>query len=139
MSHIPYGYRIEDGRAVFDEEKSEKVRTLFCEYINLGSIQAANKVAGIDKVHPFLGAMLKNRTYLGTDYYPRLIDDETFEKVQSLRRERAVQLGRVDMRPKSKEKKIYHYEARKVGRKFSDPYEQAQYAYSQIKEILDAE
>lgn len=139
MSHIPYGYRIEDGRAVFDEEKAEKVRTLFREYVELGSIQAANRIAGIDKVHPFLGAMLKNRTYLGTDYYPRLIDDETFEKAQIQRQERTVKLGRVDMRPKAKKKRSYRYEARKVERKFSDPYEQAQFAYSQIKEIPDAE
>ena len=139
MSHIPYGYRIVDAKAVFDEEKAEKVRTLFDEYITLGSIQKANRIAGIDKVHPFLGAMLKNRTYLGTDYYPRLIDDETFEKAQILRKDRAVKLGRVDMRPKAKVKRTYHYEKVKVDRKFTDPYEQAQYAYSQIKEIPDAE
>lgn len=139
MSHIPYGYRIVDAKAVFDEEKAEKVRTLFKEYIKLESVQKANRIAGIDKAHPFLGTMLKNRTYLGTDYYPRLIDDEIFEKAQTIRKDRAVKLGRVDMRPKAKVKRTYHYEKGNVDRRFTDPYEQAQYAYSQIKEMPDAE
>ncbi len=139
MSHIPYGYRIVNAEAVFDDEKAEKVRVLFNEYLRLGSIRAANEIAGVDKAHPFVGAVLKNRTYLGTEFYPRLIDDETFERVQRLRQETAVKLGRDNKQHKAKEKRTCHYEVGKVERRFTDPYEQAQYAYSQIKEIPDAE
>lgn len=29
MSHIPYGYRIENGKALIDEEKANKVKKLY--------------------------------------------------------------------------------------------------------------
>ena len=29
MAHIPYGYKIEKGIAVIDEEKAEKIRNLY--------------------------------------------------------------------------------------------------------------
>ncbi len=140
MSHIPYGYKIVDARAVLDEETSKKVKMLFNEYLKLGSIQAANRVVGIDKKHSVIGSILKNKIYLGTDFYPRLIDNETFQKVQKRRGQRTKMLGRVHKHKKTKEvqQKSFHYEISKVEKRFQDPYEQAKYAYSQIKEIPDA-
>jgi len=32
MCHTPYGYRIENGKAIIDEEASEQVKTLFQSY-----------------------------------------------------------------------------------------------------------
>lgn len=44
MRHIPYGYRIENGLAVVDEEKVAVVRKLFHNYISgLALILAAEK------------------------------------------------------------------------------------------------
>ncbi|VIH37728.1 recombinase [Clostridioides difficile] len=33
MGHTPYGYRIEDGKAVVDEKTSEQVKELFSGYL----------------------------------------------------------------------------------------------------------
>ena len=41
MRHIPYGYRIENGRAVIDEEQVATVREFFQNYIS-GIIQCHN-------------------------------------------------------------------------------------------------
>lgn len=41
-----------------------------------------------------VGKILENRKYKGDDFYPALIDAETFERVQERRREQAQSLGR---------------------------------------------
>ena len=41
MRHIPYGYRIENGRAAIDETQAATVRELFQNYIS-GIIQCHN-------------------------------------------------------------------------------------------------
>ena len=70
MTHTPFGYIIEDGKAVIDETKAEKVKRLFHEYMECGSMRAAAKKAGIDKTHSMIGRFLKNKVYVGTEYYP---------------------------------------------------------------------
>lgn len=49
MTHTPYGYKIEKGQAVIDESIAEKVRQLFIEFLNCGSMMAAAVKVGIDK------------------------------------------------------------------------------------------
>ena len=46
MSHIPYGYRIENGKAVIDEKAAEQVRTLFNAYLSGDSMHTAAGKAG---------------------------------------------------------------------------------------------
>ena len=95
QTHVPYGYRIEDGKALVDEVAAENLKSFFNEYLVCGSMLAAAKKVDIEKTHSMLGRMLKNRVYLGTDFYPRLIDDDTFQKAQELRGEVARRLGRM--------------------------------------------
>ena len=136
MSHVPYGYKIVNAKALPDEEAAEKLRDLYEWYLDSGSIIEAGRAAGIEKTHSMLGLMLKNETYLGTDFYPRLIDDETFEKAQELRAAVAERLGRVrENKPKGKPKESLRFTVGKVEKKYQDPYEQARYAYAQIKEV----
>ena len=123
QTHVPYGYRIEDGKALADEVAAEKLKSFFNEYLVCGSM---------------LGRMLKNRVYLGTDFYPRLIDDDTFQKAQELRGEVARKLGRIhEYKPKETKQEVLRFEVGKVKQKYQDPYRQAQYAYAQIKEVRD--
>jgi hypothetical protein len=74
VAHTPYGYRIENGIAVIDEEKAEKVRNLYKGYLSGLSLSVAAKTAGIDAYHRTAGRMLRNERYLGDDYYPAIID-----------------------------------------------------------------
>ena len=58
MAHMPYGYRIENGIAVIDEEKAEKVRNLYKGYLSGLSLTVAAKTAGIDAYHGTAGRMV---------------------------------------------------------------------------------
>ena len=138
MSHTPYGYRIVNAQAIADEETAKKLKSFYSEYLRRESILAAAKAAGIEKTHSMLGKMLRNTTYLGTDFYPRLIDEETFAQVQELRAAVAQKLGRVrEHTPKEHKQISYKYEVGTIEKRYPDPYEQAQYAYSQIKEEIE--
>lgn len=95
MRHIPYGYRIENGLAVVDEEKAATVKELFRGYISGLALMAASEKAGLKLYHGSAGRMLRNEKYLGDDYYPSIIDRETFDKAEEIRMSRARALGRV--------------------------------------------
>ena len=82
MGHIPYGYRIENGKAVVDEIASERVKELFSGYLAGLSLKGAAKKAGIDCYHATVSKMLQNKHYLGDEFYPPIIDEETFEKAR---------------------------------------------------------
>ena len=103
MAHIPYGYKIEKGIAVIDEEKAEKIRNLYKGYLSGHSLSIAAKTAGIDVYHGTAGSMLRNKYYLGDEYYPAIIDEETYEKAENERLKRAEKLGRI-FEPKKEEK-----------------------------------
>jgi hypothetical protein len=95
MGHTPYGYRIEDGKAVVDEIASKQVNELFSGYLAGLSLKDAAKQAGIDCYHATASKMLQNKHYLGDEFYPPIIDEETFEKARLEKRKRAEKLGRI--------------------------------------------
>lgn len=77
---------------------------------------------------------LRNKHYLGDDYYPQIIDKETFDKVQDVRIHKAANLGKV--------RKLKTDEKREVPRafvlgtvetKYADPFRQAEYIYGLIE------
>lgn len=55
-------------------------------------IPAAEK-GGLKLYHGSVGRMLQNKKYLGDDYYPAIIDKETFDKAEEIRMDRAMALG----------------------------------------------
>ena len=80
-NHIPYGYRIENGVAVIDEGQAEQVRTLFSGYLSGLALVPAAEAAGLTLFHSGAKRILQNEHYLGDDFYPAIIDSETFSKV----------------------------------------------------------
>lgn len=134
MTHTPYGYKIINAQAVIDEPIAEKVRQLFAEYLESGSMRAAAMKVGIDKTHSVIGRLLRNKVYLGTDYYPQIVDEEIFEKVQELRDSNARSQNRIREFEIPAEIELKDYRLGKVEEKNSDPYKQAEYAYSMIEE-----
>ncbi len=136
MRRAPLGYRIENGEAKIDEVGAAQVRALFAAYISGLALKNAAEKAGITGYHSSIGRILKNRRYLGDDYYPPLIDEATFEKAQRLRLEKAKSLGRIyeysDTSETMEQKKIT-FKLDKVPQKFKDPYEQAVFAYGLIE------
>lgn len=137
MTHIPYGYHIENGIAVVDEVDAERIKALYQEYIDCKSIIAAAKKAGIDKTHSVIGRFLKNKVYLGTAYYPQIIDEDIFTKVQEIREDNARNQNRIGIYRPHPKAEIGAFKIRTIEEKYRDPYKQAEYAYSQIVEVAN--
>lgn len=134
MTHTPYGYKIINAQAVIDEPIAEKVRQLYAKYLESGSMRAAAKTVGIEKTHSVIGRLLRNKVYLGTNYYPQIVDEEIFEKVQELRSSNAKSQNRIREFEAPPELELKDYKLDKVEEKYTDPYQQAEYAYSMIEE-----
>ena len=60
MSYTPFGYRIENGKAVIDIEAAEQIKALFHSYLSGDSLATAAKKAGINTYHSGIGRMLRN-------------------------------------------------------------------------------
>jgi len=90
MKHTPIGYDIVDGKAVINKEEAEQVKTLFAGYLLGLSLQAAASMAGLKGVNTSQAKrMLHNRKYLGDDYYPQLIDEETLNAAEEERQRKS--------------------------------------------------
>lgn len=133
-SHIPYGYRIENGIAVIDESQAEQVRTLFGGYLSGLALTSAAKAADLPLLHSGVKRILQNKHYLGDDFYPAIIDSETFSKAEEERNRRARALGRIRKRetplPCQAETAFI---IGKITHRFDDPFKQAAYIYSLIE------
>ena len=70
MGHTPYGYRIEDGKAVIDKAAATQVRELYKNYLGGLSLTNAAQEAGLDLLHSGAKRMMRNMHYLGDDFYP---------------------------------------------------------------------
>jgi hypothetical protein len=134
MSHTPFGYRIENGKAVIDKEAAEQIKTLFQSYLSGDSLATAAKKAGIKGFHSGTGRILRNKRYLGDEFYPAIIDKDTFNTAEAERIIRQERLGR-NRKPKQEKEVVYPTIFRmKEGREeFDDPFAQAEYAYSLIE------
>ena len=77
---------------------------------------------------------LSNKKYLGTDYYPQIIDEETLTRFLEELNRRADKLGRLNRISKDRNKPVpvlFHFKI--AEQSFSDPFMQAQYIYSLIE------
>ncbi len=101
---MPIGYKIADGKVIFDDEKVAVIQKIFNDYQNGLSMNAIAKEltnAGFLNAnnkpnwnHGSVGKILQNIKYLGDDFYPQLIDKETFKSVQKRRKKKEKELGR---------------------------------------------
>ena len=134
MGHTPFGYRIENGVAVVDELTAEQVQALYQSYLSGDSLRTVANKAGIDAFHAGIGRILKNRHYLGDDYYPAIIAPDTFAAVQEERTRRASALGRI-REPKEDKVAVYPttFHIIEGTQVYDDPFAQAAYAYSLIE------
>jgi len=134
MSHTPFGYRIENGKAIIDKEAAEQIKVLFQSYLSGDSLVTAAKKAGIKGFHSGIGRILRNTRYLGDEFYPAIIDKDTFNTAEAERIIRSERLGR-NRKPKQEKEAVYPITFRmKEGKEeFDDPFAQAEYAYSLIE------
>ncbi len=134
MGHTPFGYKIENGSAVVDKAAAGQIRQIFQFYLEGDSLATAAKKAGVISFHGGISRMLKNKHYLGDEYYPAIIDRETFDRAEQERMRRAAALGRIK-EPAVQEgiliPTVFH--TKPVEQTFDDPFLQAEYAYSLIE------
>lgn len=134
MAHIPYGYKIVNGKAEIAENQAKTVRKLFDGYIAGLGLKHAAENADLKIYHGSAGRMLRNTHYLGDEYYPAIIDREQFDKAEEIRISRASSLGRVrELQASPKPVADTRFTLPTVERKFADPFEQAEYTYSLVK------
>ena len=138
MKHTPIGYDIQNGRVVINEEEAEQVRQLFTGYLFGLSFQGAAEVAGLNGVNASQAKkMMHNRRYLGDENYPEIIDKETFEAAETERLRREKILGRDHLQ--KRQAPVFPVRTRfsleKVSPKYGNKLKQAEYVYSQIKEV----
>ena len=94
---------------------------------------AANKT-DIKAFHAGIGRMLRNKYYLGDEYYPAIIDSDTFETAEEERIRRAENLSRIH-EPEIKREVVYPSTFRTIDgtERFDDSFQQAEYAYGLIE------
>ena len=88
MAQIPYGYRIEKGRAIADTDDAARIGSFITAYLGGLSVKQAKITSEIPLSESSLNQLLQNETYLGTDYYPPLMTAEVFHSVQKERQKR---------------------------------------------------
>ena len=134
--HMPYGYRIENGIAKIDEEQAEQVRKLCEGYLSGLGLTSAAKEAGFEMAHTGVMRMMLNRHYLGDDFYPQILTEETQDAIRAERDKRAESLGRKDRQKTHAAAKLPATRLRmnKRSRRFDDPFLEVEYIFSLIEE-----
>ncbi|SFO01498.1 recombinase [Proteiniclasticum ruminis] len=139
MGHTPYGYRIEKGKAVVDETKAKQIKLLFEAYLSGDSLATAAKKAGIKAFHAGIGNILKNKRYVGDNFYPAIIAKANFEAEELERMNRAEKLGRIwEKKEVNGSPTPTFFSIAEGNKQFDDPFRQAEYAYSLIEMEVDA-
>ena len=134
VEHIPYGYRIENGKAVIDETAAGQVRRLFENYLGGDSLKKAAENAGITGNHSTIKLMLQNRRYTGDNFYPPIISEEMFNAAAEELQNRAERLGRNGHVRKERSVNIpVRFTFISAADYFKDPVQQAEYMYGLIK------
>ena len=138
MGSILFGYRIEKAKAVICEEEAQQIRKTAEEYLSGKSFVQAAEAAGLKRNHGTVRKMLENPAYLGTDFYPQILDEQTF---YSIAIERNKRVGWLDRDFQSKRipapiavKKNFRVPG-SIDTKYDDPFLQAEYAFSLIEEV----
>ena len=115
--HTPIGYKVLNGKIVVYEEHRKIVEQIFRDYDSgISALRIAKdlKDRGIKNVHArvgwshvFIGRILENYNYLGTEDYEQIIDKELFERVQKRREQVRVEGSRGKHRPNKRERLIF--------------------------------
>jgi len=138
MGHIPFGYRIENGGAVADENAAGMIRKLYANYLSGMSLETAAKEAGINARHGAVKRLLINAHYLGDDFYPAIIDADIYDNAKEELQKRAVSLGRTNRVSHETEIAVpTRFFLMDIQKHFDFPAEQAEYVYSRIECEVD--
>ena len=136
MKHTPYGYDIVGGIAVINEEQAAAIRQTCENYLSgMSFVQAALK-AGINMKHSGVKRLMQNPRYLGDDFYPAILTPEIAQAVEAERQRRDTLYKGTRYTKEAVTTVIpTRFAMKRTAPKYQDPIKQAEYAYSQIKEV----
>lgn len=134
MGHTPYGYRIENGKAIIDEPTARKIRTLYTNYLSGMTLVAAATASGINTYHGTVKRLLQNKHYMGDNFYPAIIDVATYQKANAELTARATTMGRLNkvITLPTKDAPV-NFTMGEITNHFPDPLKHAEYLYSLIE------
>lgn len=75
---MTYGYEMINGNVVINQREAGIVRQIFRNYISSMSFTMSARKAGITLSHSSVKRILLKKCYVGDDFYPAIIDRETF-------------------------------------------------------------
>ena len=132
---VPFGYRLESGKPIICEEEADKIRAIYTGYLSGLSFAAAADKVGLKLYHGTVRNMMRDKRYLGTEFFPAIIDKSTFDAVEIERQKREKALGRTRLKRRTSVAIIRtEFDCAKPDIKYTNPYQQAEYTYSLIKE-----
>ncbi len=134
MGHTPLGYVIVNGKAEIDDATAAKVKELYANYLFGMALVASAKKAGIHVKHSGAKRILTNKHYLGDDFYPAIIDEETFNQAAAELKRRAAELGRDKYElKKTKKTPPVLFRCGDIKEYYDNPIKQAEYLYGLIE------
>lgn len=93
--NIPFGYQYKDGIVVIDITEAKTLKRIITEYLNGQSLLKISEALNADAVEYMPGTIgwnkarimriLDDNRYIGSDDLPKLIEDVTFEQIQSMK------------------------------------------------------
>ena len=140
MRNILYGYRIVDGKAQIVEEEAEKIRITARRYLAGASFSDAAREAGIMRTHGAIRHMMENESYLGTDFYPPILDEQTFYAIRIERNRRIGWLDRDTRTRKIPAAVPIHTKfnlPKQIEMTITNPYRHAEYIYGLIESEVE--
>ncbi len=115
--HTPIGYEVVNGKIEVYEEHRKLVVQIFTDYDNgISARQIAKRLKEMEVKnahdragwsHTSIGRILENYNYLGTEYYPQIIEKELFDRVQKRREQVRTKGSRGTHRPNKRERLIF--------------------------------
>ena len=134
MGHTPFGYKIKNGCAVIDEDAAAKIKLLYEDYLSGMSLVKAAHEAGINTHHSTAKRIIQNPHYLGDEFYPTLIDRQTYEKAAAEIGRRSEMLGRNHQKKKFVIPAVpTRFFMAAANKQYEDPKLQAEYLYGLIE------
>lgn len=82
MRTVKFGYFMENGKLVIQNEEAQKLRTLYDAYMEESSLEKAGKKANLPFAHPTIKRYLSDDSYLEYGGFPPIIHQDLFHAVQ---------------------------------------------------------
>lgn len=126
-----YGYKVEREKIVIAEGEAEIIRCIFRNYLSGMSMRKAAANAGVELTHSSVKKIIRQKRYIGNEFYPAIIDRDVFSHANGelLRRASKHACGK-----RLKEPSVFMDFVMAVPKEqFDDPVKQAEYIYSLIE------